>query len=41
MKKKQELILKNLHKKAYALGLQLVPKPEDNSEISSSQTFAT
>jgi hypothetical protein len=39
--KYQELILKNLQKKADALGLQLVPKPEDKLEAPSSPTLAT
>ena len=40
-KKYQELMLKNLQKKADALGLQLVPKLEDKLEAPSSKTLAT
>lgn len=39
--KYQELILKNLQKKADAQGLQLVPKTEDKPGVQFSQTFAT
>jgi transposase len=40
-KKYQELMLKNLQKKADAFGLQLVPKPEYQPEAQSSPTLAT
>lgn len=38
--KYQELILKNLQKKALAFGLQLVPKSQDKEEASFEQTFS-
>jgi hypothetical protein len=38
--KYQELILKNLQKKADAFGFQLVPKPEEKPSSPSSPTLA-
>ena len=38
--KYQELILKNLQKKAQAFGLQLVPKSQDKEEASFEQTLS-
>ena len=40
-KKSQELMLKNLQKKADLLDLQLVPKSEDKPDATYSQTLAT